>query len=259
MKEEEKKFEKKTNVVLKKKKNSENAPSEKKQLLFSKKRKESQNEPLSNSEVMEKVRQLRKFFNHPEKKPKVTFESLSLENACKEVVEMHENDVAKKIEELILQIAKSILQDKGFSFTLPSRSNSNQLYISELDRIVLGNAGKRISKTDQMKIIVFHFLAHLFLTPQVSVRDFSNASTVRKATITTRILQLVHEVVSKRIHITKRDLFYTDVKLFQKQSESDPVIDDLACMVGCTRSSLNVVASEKVRFHSIVLDSYEIY
>eukprot|EP00126_Sphaerothecum_destruens_P008271 Sdes_comp20155_c0_seq1m13295 len=233
MKEEEKKFEKKTNVVLKKKKNSENAPSEKKQLLFSKKRKESQNEPLSNSEVMEKVRQLRKFFNHPEKKPKVTFESLSLENACKEVVEMHENDVAKKIEELILQIAKSILQDKGFSFTLPSRSNSNQLYISELDRIVLGNA--------------------------VSVRDFSNASTVRKATITTRILQLVHEVVSKRIHITKRDLFYTDVKLFQKQSESDPVIDDLACMVGCTRSSLNVVASEKVRFHSIVLDSYEIY
>lgn len=30
-----------------------------------------------------------------------------------------------------------------------------------------------------------------------------------------RILQLIHEIASKGIHVTKRDLFYTDVKLFQ--------------------------------------------
>ena len=47
------------------------------------------------------------------------------------------------------------------------------------------------------------------------------------------------------IHITKRDLFYTDVKLFVDQSESDGVLDDLACMIGCTRSNLHVVASDK--------------
>lgn len=29
------------------------------------------------------------------------------------------------------------------------------------------------------------------------------------------------------------------------QQDSDAVIDDVACMIGCTRSSLNVVASEK--------------
>ena len=69
---------------------------------------------------------------------------------------------------------------------------------------------------------------------------------VRKTTITTRVLELIHQVVSKRIHITKRDLFYTDVKLFSKQEESDAVLDDIACMVGCTRTSLNVVASDKV-------------
>jgi DNA topoisomerase VI subunit A len=40
---------------------------------------------------------------------------------------------------------------------------------------------------------------------------------VRKAALTARVLSLVHEVVSKGIHITKRDLFYTDVKLFAKQ------------------------------------------
>jgi hypothetical protein len=33
--------------------------------------------------------------------------------------------------------------------------------------------------------------------------------------ITTRILGLVHELCNKRIHVTKRDLFYTDVKLFE--------------------------------------------
>lgn len=53
------------------------------------------------------------------------------------------------------------------------------------------------------------------------------------------------QVVNKKIHITKRDLFYTDVKLFKKQEESDGVLDDVACMIGCTRTNLNVVASDK--------------
>ena len=67
----------------------------------------------------------------------------------------------------------------------------------------------------------------------------------RKAAITTRVLQLLHAVLLKRIHITKRDLFYTDVKLFVDQSESDGVLDDVATMIGCTRSNLHVVASDK--------------
>ncbi len=55
----------------------------------------------------------------------------------------------------------------------------------------------------------------------------------------------MHEVLNKDIHITKRDLFYTDVKLFKDQNESDAVLDDVACMLGCTRTSLHVVASDK--------------
>lgn len=51
--------------------------------------------------------------------------------------------------------------------------------------------------------------------------------------------------LSKQIHITKRDLFYTDVKLFVDQSESDPILDDVASWIGCTRSNLHVVASDK--------------
>lgn len=52
-------------------------------------------------------------------------------------------------------------------------------------------------------------------------------------------------MLGKGIHITKRDMFYTDVKLFRDQADSDNVLDDVACMVGCTRSCLNVVASDK--------------
>ena len=67
----------------------------------------------------------------------------------------------------------------------------------------------------------------------------------RKSAITTRVLELIHTVLQKNIHITKRDLFYTDVKLFVDQGESDGVLDDIATMVGCTRSNLHVVASDK--------------
>lgn len=63
--------------------------------------------------------------------------------------------------------------------------------------------------------------------------------------MTLRVLQLLHAVLGKNIHITKRDLFYTDVKLFVDQSDSDGVLDDVACMIGCTRSNLHVVASDK--------------
>ena len=59
----------------------------------------------------------------------------------------------------------------------------------------------------------------------------------------TRVLQIVHQLCISRIHVTKRDLFYTDVKLFQQQGQSDDVLDDVACMIGCTRTSLNGISS----------------
>lgn len=42
------------------------------------------------------------------------------------------------------------------------------------------------------------------LRDSVSQRAFANTATCRKAVLTTRILQLVHELCTKRIHVTKR-------------------------------------------------------
>jgi DNA topoisomerase VI subunit A len=107
----------------------------------------------------------------------------------------------------------------GFSFDVPSRAKGNQMYVPEVDRIVLKDS--------------------------MSKRAFASLSTSKKAVVTARVLSLVHELARKNIHVTKRDLFYTDVNLFEDQGQSDTVLDDVSCMLGCTRSSLHVVASEK--------------
>lgn len=88
-------------------------------------------------------------------------------------------------------------------------------------------------------------LDRIVLKDSVSKRAFSSLSTGKKAVITARVLSLVHQLCHKNIHVTKRDLFYTDVNLFEDQGQSDGVLEDVSCMLSCTRSSLHVVASEK--------------
>ncbi len=136
-----------------------------------------------------------------------------------QVVDKDAPAVLDEVEAALFGVATSIMEGNGFEYAVPSRTKANQLYVPSLDRIVL--------------------------KASTSARPFAATSTCRKAVITTRILGLVHELCAKNIHVTKRDLFYTDVKLFEDQAHSDAVLDDAACMLGCTRTSLHVVASEK--------------
>lgn len=101
--------------------------------------------------------------------------------------------MSEAIESAILEVALGILRGDGFGYDVPSRAKGNQVYVPELDRIVLKDAS--------------------------SFRAFASMQTCRKTTIMTRIMQLVHELCQKGIHVTKRDLFYTDVKLFEDQGQ----------------------------------------
>mmetsp|Transcript_28197 Transcript_28197/g.53690 ORF Transcript_28197/g.53690 Transcript_28197/m.53690 type:complete len:453 (-) Transcript_28197:171-1529(-) len=136
--------------------------------------------------------------------------------AVREVVEMNAPQIQTQIENIMFEVAEMILRGEGLGYTLPMRGT---VYVEELNRIVLKD--------------------------KATFSSFSNASATRKVAILTRVLQLVHGVLSRDIHVTKRDLFYTDVKLFKDQKDSDGVLDDVSCMLGCTRNSLHVVASEK--------------
>lgn len=127
-----------------------------------------------------------------------------------EVSDLPASQVLDGMEYIAVNIANQVLTKKGFSLDIPSRASTNQIYVKEWDRIVLG--GKR------------------------STRSFLNVKESRKTAITMRVMQLLQTVLMKKIHITKRDLFYTDVKLFVDQAESDGVLDDIATMIGCTRS-----------------------
>jgi len=140
-------------------------------------------------------------------------------SAFRVVEDMAGDAVAGEIEKLFVECARTILAGASYKFDVPSRAAGNQHYVPELDRIVLKD--------------------------NTSERSFASVNQTRKTAIMTRVLSLVHEVVTKGIHVTKRDLFYTDVKLFKKQEESDSVLDDCSCMLGCPRSCLNVVAADK--------------
>ena len=169
-------------------------------------------------QVLRPVKKLRAAMG-PAAKKKQTLSDIGMSGVTKEVTSMESASVSREIERIILDAAVTIMKGHGFSYTMPSRTSSNMVYVAELDRLVL---------KDKM----LH-------------RVFADASSARKTAITTRVLQIVMELCQRGIHVTKRDLFYTDVKLFKQQTESDDVLDDAACMIGCTRSSLNVVASEK--------------
>jgi meiotic recombination protein SPO11 len=168
--------------------------------------------------VLKKVQKLEAIVKSRPSRRK-TLKDLNMEDLYREVLDRPETEIAAAIEQLMLAVAKSIMVGNGFAYQLPSRGQNDQVYIDQLNRIVLKNKSTSAA--------------------------FTNMSSVRKVTILTRVMQLVHGVLSKGIHVTKRDLFYTDVKLFKDQKDSDAVLDDISCLLGCTRNSLHVVASEK--------------
>lgn len=174
---------------------------------------------LSVDAVMAPVRMLRDAMASLGVKARRSLAQIAVSGVLREVLELSPAEVRRVIEKVLAEVARTVLKGEGLMYVVPTRSAGNQLYVEEIDRIVLKD--------------------------KVSQRAFANTATVRKAAITTRVLSLVWELCRKGIHVTKRDLFYTDVKLFKTQGESDEVLNDVACIIGCTRTSLSVVASEK--------------
>lgn len=57
--------------------------------------------------------------------------------AALQVVDKSSDAVLDEIEAAIYQVASSIMAGNGFAYDIPSRAKGNQLYVPELDRIVL--------------------------------------------------------------------------------------------------------------------------
>lgn len=55
-----------------------------------------------------------------------------------EVADLSVNHVVEGMEAIAIKVAKQVLSNRGFTLEVPSRAASNQIYIKEWDRIVLG-------------------------------------------------------------------------------------------------------------------------
>ena len=119
--------------------------------------------------------------NLPRRKKKYESEVIKAMEGVLEVEDLSSKEVVLKIEDLVISIVSQILKGNSFELNVPNRNNSNQIYVEEIDRNVLGN--------------------------KISKREFLSVAQVRKVAITTRVTELVHEVLTKGIHVTKRDLF----------------------------------------------------
>ncbi|KAF5021761.1 hypothetical protein F66182_6211 [Fusarium sp. NRRL 66182] len=59
------------------------------------------------------------------------------------------------------------------------------------------------------------------------------------------ILQLSHDALVSGTTLTKRHIFYQHQHLFEKQSQVDDLVDDIAFVLGISRGDLNIVAASK--------------
>ena len=132
---------------------------------------------------------------------------------------LRRKEILKRLYELTDSIIEKIYDTGRPTIQLPSRASTNIIWDEENDLILLGK--------------------------QLQEKQFHSLTSVADITRLMRVLEIVNELLMKDLHATKREIFYSDVKLFSEQKNSDRSIEDLATMLYTTRNSTHVVASAK--------------
>ncbi len=125
----------------------------------------------------------------------------------------------KEIHSLARKLMKDISKGNPPQLELPLRGGGNIVWDEENDLLLLGE--------------------------KTTLRSLGSLRTAKDVTRLIRVLEIVHELLEKDIHATKREVFYNDVKLFEEQRQSDNAIDDIAPLLGTNRESTHIVASAK--------------
>lgn len=144
---------------------------------------------------------------------------LQLPKGVRIVSEKGANALHDEIHGLGRQLVKDIGRGKLPSLELPQRGGPNIVWDEENDLLLLGE--------------------------KTTSRSLGSLRTAKDVTRLVRVLEIVHELLEKDIHATKREIYYNDVKLFEEQNNSDYAIDDIAPLLGTNRESTHIVASAK--------------
>jgi DNA topoisomerase VI subunit A len=117
-------------------------------------------------------------------------------------------------------VIQDIRSRKNPGFHVPNRSSTNFIYNEKKDVIYLG---KKKSK-----------------------RTFHNVATTAAFTQMLFVLSVLQEAAERGKHVTKREVYYQDPELFNKdQNASDNILEDIAVTMGVTRPCTRVVAAAK--------------
>jgi len=144
---------------------------------------------------------------------------LQLPKGVRVVSEKSVKALHEEIHGLGRQLVKDIGRGKLPSLELPQRGGPNIVWDEENDLLLLGE--------------------------KTTSRSLGSLRTAKDVTRLIRVLEIVHELLEKDIHATKREIYYNDVKLFEEQNNSDYAIDDIAPLLGTNRESTHIVASAK--------------
>lgn len=135
------------------------------------------------------------------------------------VESMSAEKVYQKLREKVKNITEDIIKGEAPSWNIPSRSDDNVFYDKVSDTVLMGKKHKK--------------------------RKFLSIRSSKKFSMTSRVLGIISKLLKQKIHATKREVYYNDVKLFEEQRDSDKILEDVAAFLQVARNSLNVVASAK--------------
>lgn len=142
-----------------------------------------------------------------------------LPKGAKLVTEKDVEKLHQEIHLLMRTLIKEIGKGNPPTLELPLRGSGNIIWDEENDLLLLGE--------------------------KTTVRSLGSLRTAKDVTRLIRVLEIVHELLEKDIHATKREIFYNDVNLFEEQRQSDNAIDDIGPLLGTNRESTHIVASAK--------------
>ncbi|MEE9564725.1 MAG: hypothetical protein V3V63_03345, partial [Candidatus Hydrothermarchaeaceae archaeon] len=120
---------------------------------------------------------------------------------------MTAEQLAASIKKMARGVLTDINQRADPGFDVPTRGSDNFVYDEKKDIIYLGDRESR--------------------------RSFHNTGTVNAFTQTLFTLSVLKESAEMKKHLTKREVYYQDPELFNKdQNASDNIIEDIAVIMG---------------------------
>ncbi|XP_040844125.1 meiotic recombination protein SPO11 isoform X3 [Ochotona curzoniae] len=89
--------------------------------------------------------------------------------------------------------------------------------------------------------------AGLQMAPHCTMRKIKSDSltSVQKFALILKVLSMIYKLAQSNTYATKRDIYYTDSKLFGSQTVVDSIINDISCMLKVPRRSLHILSTSK--------------